>query len=103
MTFGRTLQQSNTESITTNLQQIHFSWRPDLLLTVANTGGSAGTRTQGHLIKSQMLYQLSYQPIRKNYLSLDYSFLSRSYITNISSTAGGTYTNSSTLIALCPL
>ena len=26
------------------------------------TGGSAGTRTQGHLIKSQMLYQLSYRP-----------------------------------------
>ena len=25
-------------------------------------GGSAGTRTQGHLIKSQMLYQLSYRP-----------------------------------------
>ena len=25
-------------------------------------GGSAGTRTQDHLIKSQMLYQLSYRP-----------------------------------------
>ena len=32
------------------------------LSDVANTGGSAGTRTQGHLIKSQMLYQLSYRP-----------------------------------------
>ena len=30
--------------------------------TVANAGGSAGSRTPDHLIKSQMLYQLSYRP-----------------------------------------
>ena len=30
--------------------------------TVGNAGGSAGSRTPDHLIKSQMLYQLSYRP-----------------------------------------
>ena len=29
---------------------------------VGNAGGSAGSRTPDHLIKSQMLYQLSYRP-----------------------------------------
>ena len=34
----------------------HFlnGWGPDLLWTVANAGGSAGTRTQDHLIKSHV-------------------------------------------------
>ena len=32
--------------------------------TTANAGGSAGSRTPDHLIKSQMLYQLSYRPAR---------------------------------------
>ena len=30
--------------------------------TLGNAGGSAGSRTPDHLIKSQMLYQLSYRP-----------------------------------------
>ena len=30
--------------------------------TFGNAGGSAGSRTPDHLIKSQMLYQLSYRP-----------------------------------------
>ena len=30
--------------------------------TIGNAGGSAGSRTPDHLIKSQMLYQLSYRP-----------------------------------------
>ena len=29
------------------------------------TGEPGGTRTRDHLIKSQMLYQLSYRPVRK--------------------------------------
>ena len=29
---------------------------------LGNAGGSAGSRTPDHLIKSQMLYQLSYRP-----------------------------------------
>ena len=32
--------------------------------TLGNAGGSAGARTPDHLIKSQMLYQLSYRPAR---------------------------------------
>ena len=32
--------------------------------TLGNAGGSAGSRTPDHLIKSQMLYQLSYRPTR---------------------------------------
>jgi hypothetical protein len=32
--------------------------------TIPNAGGSAGARTPDHLIKSQMLYQLSYRPAR---------------------------------------
>ena len=32
---------------------------------VAYAGGSAGSRTPDHLIKSQMLYQLSYRPARE--------------------------------------
>ena len=32
--------------------------------TLSNAGGSAGSRTPDHLIKSQMLYQLSYRPAR---------------------------------------
>ena len=32
--------------------------------TVGNAGGSGEARTRDHLIKSQMLYQLSYRPAR---------------------------------------
>ena len=46
----------------------HHVWTNGVFLwgqysqSVANTGGSAGSRTPDHLIKSQMLYQLSYRP-----------------------------------------
>ena len=33
--------------------------------TLGNAGGSAGARTPDHLIKSQMLYQLSYRPTKQ--------------------------------------
>ena len=42
--------------------------------TVANAGGSAGSRTPDHLIKSQMLYQLSYRPTQQYQLLMEILF-----------------------------
>ena len=49
--------------------------------TLGNAGGSAGSRTPDHLIKSQMLYQLSYRPNAT--ISVTYGDFASSNLTDI--------------------
>ena len=48
--------------------------------TLGNAGGSAGARTPDHLIKSQMLYQLSYRPDRRDTQEYQISYKCQLYL-----------------------